>query len=118
MVLNSIIDGTVPPPSGKALTVLGDMNVTGVIDPTALLFSVQTPSSYDPNVGVGSAGYRIGITSAGTQLPIFVSPQANSTDIFQIRNLAGTPFFDADSTNQRIGIKTVTPNDAFEVSNT
>ena len=104
------------PAGPKKLSVYGDLLVTGVIDPTALLFSVQTPSSYDPTIGIGGAGYRIGITGTGTQLPIFVSPQANATDIFQIRNLAGTTFFDADSTNQRIGIKTITPNDALEVN--
>jgi hypothetical protein len=39
-----------PATPGKAFTVNGDLNVTGVIDPTKIIFSTQTPSSYDPTI--------------------------------------------------------------------
>lgn len=105
---------TTTPVLGKVAVFNGDVNVTGVIDPTALLFSDTTgSSSYDP---AANNGYRIGVTGA-TQRPVFVSPLADSTDIFQVRNAANTStILDVDTSNGRVGIGTATPNTLLEVA--
>jgi uncharacterized coiled-coil protein SlyX len=101
------------PAAGKVATFCGDVNITGVIDPTALLFSDTTgSSSYNPAT---NNGYRIGVTGA-TQRPIFISPLSDSTDIFQIRNSANVAFFSADSSNSRIGIGTSTPAQKLDIN--
>jgi hypothetical protein len=98
------VDGTGNP--GKAMSILGDLNVTGVIDPTAILFSDQTPSSYSP---AANNGYRIGVTGA-TQRPIFVSPLNDTTRTFEVRNAANTgTILDVDSLNSRVGVNITAP---------
>jgi hypothetical protein len=108
-----LLINTTTPVVGKVAVFNGDVNITGVIDPTALLFSDTTgSSSYDPAT---NNGYRIGVTGV-TQRPIFISPLSDSTDIFQIRNSANVAFFSADSSNSRIGIGTSTPAQKLDVN--
>jgi len=87
--------------SNKIATFAGDVDIQGVIDPTAILFSDSGVGSYNPVTG---NGYRIGVTGA-TQRPIYVSPLTNNAEVFSVRNAANTvTVFDVDTLNTRVGI--------------
>ena len=106
----------------KEVSVYGDLLVTGVIDPTALLFSPQTPTSYDPTNPMNN-GYRIGVSATvpstgmpGTQLPIYVSPLSDNTRVFEVRDAANiNTVFDVDTFNRRAGVRTNNPNSTLHI---
>ena len=53
------------------------------------------------------------ITSTGG---IYDLPSSNSTNLWQVANASGTPLFDLDSTNGRMGIGTTTPSSSLAIS--
>ena len=96
------------PVAGKTLSVVGDLDVTGIIDPYAIQFS-----------GAGiSGGYQIGIVAGATQRPIYVSPDVNSTEVFQVRRADDTSVvFDVDTVNRRVGINETLPLTPLHLAN-
>ncbi len=100
----------------KGLQVTGDLTVTGVIDPIALMFS-------DPGIGV--TDYQIGVTTVGNSRPIFVSNSVNRTDAFQVRKEDDTAtVISVDTLNNRLGVgfnnttphSTLSTNGSFSVN--
>ena len=93
------------PVSGKALSVNGDLKVTGVIDPVELQFS-GTP--------INGAGYRI--TTLDNN-PLYINTFTDRTDAVQVRQSDNTTVvFDVDTLNQRVGIGTATPTQKLDVN--
>jgi len=74
-------------------------------------FSIYAP------IAVSGASDNLGgnlVELSGTGAASFKN-STNSTSAFQIQNASGTAFFNADSTNQRIGIGTSTPSYKLDV---
>lgn len=103
----TLLVNTAAPVAGKVAVFNGDIDVSGIIDPYALQFS-----------GTGiSGGYQIGVVSGATQMPIYVSPDVDSTDVFQVRGADDTTVvMDVDTTNGRVGVGTSTPGQTLDVS--
>ena len=101
--------------TGKLLTVAGDADIQGLIDPNGIVFS-------DAPVGVVTAFdsttlgyYKIGVI--GMQRVIVLMPKADVTDAVQVRQADGaTVVLGADTLNKRVGIDTATPQAAFDVN--
>ena len=100
----------------KGLEIIGDLTVTGVIDPIAVMFS-------DPGIGV--LDYQIGITNPANSRPIFVSNSVDRTDAFQVRRSDDTAtVLDVDTLNNRVGVgynnfathSTLSTNGSFSVN--
>lgn len=103
----SLLVNTAAPIAGKVAVFNGDIDVAGIIDPYAIQFS-----------GAGiSGGYQIGVVTGATQMPIYVSPDVDSTDVFQVRGADDTTVvMDVDTLNQRVGVGTATPSYTLDVT--
>jgi trimeric autotransporter adhesin len=90
----------------KALTVQGDLKVTGVIDPIELQFS-----------GTPLAGNAYAIrTLPGTTNPIYVTTDANNLNAFSVRRSDNNNnVFGVDTVNQRVGVGNITPQARLDV---
>lgn len=103
----SLLVNTSVPVAGKVAVFNGDIDVAGIIDPYAVQFS-----------GAGIAGgYQLGVVAGATQRPIYVSPDTNNTEVFQVRRADDTTVvLNVDTTNERVGISTTTPTQKLDVN--
>jgi hypothetical protein len=113
-----LLVNTTTPVAGKVAVFNGDIDVTGAIDPNAILFSDGVAGAFTPSA-VG--GYKIGhAAGVGANRPIFMTTLANQTNAFQVRQADDTTVvFNVDNLNSRVGIGTgITPTAQLTLGNT
>lgn len=110
-----VVIGGITPTANKALTVYGDADIYGQIDPNSIVFSdapVGTVTAWD---SAANNFYKVGVI--GTQRPLVLMPITDAINAVQIRKADGsTIVFDADTLNRFVGINTATPKAALDVS--
>lgn len=79
--------GVLDPTTGKLLTVAGDVDIQGQIDPNSIVFSDAPAGVTTAWDSITNGYYLIGII--GTQRPMVAMPKTDTTKVFQVRRAGG-----------------------------